>query len=243
MLKPIRTPMIVLALAALLALPVLAFAQEGTPVTPTQRSITVSGTGQASGAPDIAYITLGSEATDPNPSNVFNSVNTTIRAVRAALAGLNIAEADIQTSSFNMWAQDEYDASGGRTGNRVYYAQNILTIKVRDIAVTGEVIRVAVDAGANVIQGLMFGLSDPNALMSQARTAAIADAQARAQQLAQALGVTVGEVILVTEGTVPSNVPLPNVRGQMADAVVSAQVAPGSLSVQVDVTVTFAIGS
>lgn len=243
MLKSSRFFVLALSLAALLALPIIAFAQDGSIMTPTQRSITVSGSGTASGAPDIAYITLGAEARDPNPSTAFNQANDRIRAIRDALAGLNIAPEDIQTSSFNMWAQDIFDSSGNATGERTYYVQNVISIKAREIERAGEVIRAAVDAGANIIQGLSFGVAEPDALMTEARAAAIADARARADQLAAALGVSVGEVIAVIEGVVPPSVPLPNVRMDvMAGEGGVAQVAPGSFSVSVNVTVSFAIG-
>jgi hypothetical protein len=242
MLKLFRLPIIVTVLALAFIAPALALAQEGTTVIPAQPSITVSGTGTASGAPDIAYITLGAEARDPNPATAFNQANDTVRAIRDALAGLNIAPEDIQTSSFNMWAQDIYDAGGNATGERTYFVQNVLSIKVREIERAAEAIRTAVDAGANVIQGLSFGVADPNTLMSEARAQAIADARARAEQLAAGLGVQVGDVIAVVEGVLPAPGPLANARMDvMAGDGGAAQVAPGSFSVTVNISVSFAI--
>jgi hypothetical protein len=98
-------------------------------------------------------------------------------------------------------------------------------------------------AGANTLNGLSFGISDMKALEAEARTAAVADARERAQQLADAFGVTVGEVVSVSEsfGSFPL---FADFGGAKLDAIGGAapSVSPGQLSVSVQVNLSFAIG-
>lgn len=207
-----------------------------------ERTITVSGAGQASGTPNVAYLVLGVDVTNSDPTEAFNAVNNGINAVRDAVMALSVAREDIQTTGFNMWAQDSYDPqTGAPNGERTYRAQNMLSITVRDIATTGEVITAAINAGANSINGLNFGIADTSALAQDARLKAIDDARSRAQQIAQALGVTLGEPVKVDEtisgGPIASQVAYAAVGGGGG-----ASVSEGQLTVNVQLTITFAIG-
>ena len=214
---------------------------QDTPVS--SRTITVSGTGQALGAPDIAYIQLGTDQSNSDPAAAFQSANDVMNAVRDAVTGLGVAASDIQTTTFNIWVQDNTDSSGNPTGERTYHAQDIVTITVRDVTKTGDVISAAIGAGANNINNLSFGIADPTELANQARAMAIADAQSRAQQIASTLGVTVGPVMTVNESVSSDGQPQPMAMAYAASAGGGAPVNQGQLTVSVQVTITFAIGS
>ena len=164
------------------------------------RTITVTGFGRSAGAPDVAYVSLGLQITDENPSTAFSRANDGIAAVRDAIIALGIAPEDLQTTGFNMWMQDTFDPQSGiPTGGRTYNAQNLLTITVRDVAITGNVVTAGIEAGANIINGLNFGIADTSSLSQTARVNAIQDARERAAQIAGALGLTVGEPLRVDE--------------------------------------------
>ncbi|MCA9891410.1 MAG: SIMPL domain-containing protein [Anaerolineae bacterium] len=204
----------------------------------TPRTIAVSGNGTASGTPDIAYLQIGTEQTNSDPAAAFSSANDVISALQQAVVDLGVDATDIQTSAFNMWVQTNTDNSGNSTGESTYHAQNMLTICVRDVTQAGDIISAAVNAGANNINGLNFGIADPTALANQARDIAIADAQARAQQIASALGVNVGPAITVNESVSGGAQPL--AARAFSAGVGGASVRQGQLSVNVQVTITFA---
>jgi uncharacterized protein YggE len=223
------------AIVMILALALPAAAQEAM----TGRTITVTGFGSASGTPDIAYISLGVQFNDADPTAAFNRVNSGIAAVRQAMLEMGIEERDLQTSGFNMWVQEMYDPSGMATGNRTYNAVNMLTITVRDITKAGDVITAGIDAGANMINSLNFNISDPSGLAQEARVEAVADARARAEQLAGLLGLTVGEVVSVDESV--QGGALPEARFAISAGMGGGgSVSEGTLAVNVQVTVTFA---
>lgn len=232
--KKLAAFLLLAAMALVFALP--AAAQDNTET----RTITVSGFGQTYGAPDIANVMLGVDAASEDPTEAFNQVNAGVDAVREAVIALGVAPEDIQTSGFNMWAQDGFDPQTGMpTGGRTYRAQNMINVTVRDIAMTGEVVTAAINAGANSINGLTFGIDDTDAMAAESRTEAIADARARAEQIAAALGATLGDAIHVDESV--SSVPMPQAAFNtgMGGGGGDASINEGQLVVSVQLTITF----
>ncbi len=206
-------------------------------------SITVTGSGQASGAPDVAYINLGTDTVNADVAQAVQQANDNMAAIIDAIVATGIAKEDIQTVNFNVYPEDRYGADGQPTGERVYHVQNALNVTVRDISQVGTVIDTGLGAGANSVNGLNFGIADTSDLEQSARLDAVADARQRAQQLADAFGVTLGDPIIIQEtntgGTPP---PLYAAQASVAGAG-GAQITPGQLQVSVQVTVTFAISS
>ncbi len=209
------------------------------------RTITVNGFGEVFGAPDTAYINLGVDRSDADVTAAVEGARQTLAAVVDALVSEGgIAPNDIQTSGFFVYAEDRFDPMTGRpTGERVYRAQLSISVTVRDIDAASSVISLALNAGANSLNGLNFGIADTGALEADARLQAVADARERAQRLAEAFGVTLGEVISISEGVqLPGPVPFPGGRAPaMADGLGGSNINPGQLGVSVQLAVTFAI--
>jgi uncharacterized protein YggE len=245
-LKPLSA-MTLAALAVLIALslagglaPVSAqSANSGLPVN----AITVSGSGVARGAPDVAYISLGVDISDADVISAVAAANARMAAITDAVRGAGVAADDIQTISFNVWTEERFDPpSGTPSGERVYRVNNAFNVTVRSIADAGAVIDAALKAGANTVNGLTFGIDDSRALESEARIKAIADARRRAEELAQALGLKVGAPIIVAEVTSGGWGVSPAARADMAmGGSMGPQITPGQLSVTVNVEVTFAL--
>lgn len=232
----LKRTLIIMIIAALGLLTAGITAAQDYPVS----SLTVDGYGQAYGAPDTAYVQLGVQVTNEDVIAAYNQTNETIETVINALVEAGIARADIQTSGLSMYQDTPYNPTTGMPGETtVYYANNSISITVRDISTVGEVISTGVAAGANNINGLSFGISDTSALEQQAREAAVADARARAANLAELTGVTLGDPIVIVESTSGYSGPQPYGRG--AAVMQDASIAEGQLSVGVQVRVTFAL--
>jgi uncharacterized protein YggE len=128
---------------------------------PPSNTITVSGFGEASGAPDIAYVTLGINVVNADVNTAVTEANATTQAIEDALKALGIAEEDIQTAGYNVWPEEQYDpATGMATGERRFRVDSTLIITVRDLTQTGAVIEAGLNAGANSVHGLSFGIED-----------------------------------------------------------------------------------
>jgi uncharacterized protein YggE len=234
--------LVALALAVVLVLPVLAAptAQTGAAIPNT---ITVTGTGEASGTPDVAYISLGVDITNPDAGQAVTDANAQMDTLVEAIRALGVDPADIQTVSFNVWPEDRYDPqTGAPTGERVYHVQNIVNISVRDIAQVGTVIDTGLKSGANSVNGLSFGIDDTSALEQEARLKAVDDARNRAQQLADDFGVSLGQPVVIVESSGNGTIPLYATARLEAVGGGGSSVSPGELSVNMVITVTFAIG-
>jgi uncharacterized protein YggE len=208
------------------------------------RVITVSGSGDAYGSPDVAYVNLGVDVSDADIGKALDSANSTMAAITAAISDVGVDAKDIQTVNYSVYPEDKYDPQTGQsTGERVYHVQTAVNVTVRDITKIGVVMQAGLNAGANTVNGLSFGIADMSSLEHDARIKAVDDARNRAQQLADAFGVKLGDVISVSESF--GSVPVQTFARANALAVAASapQISTGQLSVNVQVSVTFAIGS
>ncbi|TJV74216.1 MAG: DUF541 domain-containing protein, partial [Mesorhizobium sp.] len=73
-----------------------------------------------------------------------------------------------------------------------YQVTNTLSVRIRDIDKTGEILDRAVSLGVNQGGGISFSNEDPTATLTEARKKAVADAMAKARTLAEAAGVSIG---------------------------------------------------
>ena len=121
---------------------------------------------------------------------------------------------------------------------------NNLGITVRELSKVGAVLDAAIGAGANSIQGVRFSLAEPEPLQSDARAAAVTNARAKAEELAELTGVTIGHVVSVSEvvgngGYYGSNFDsLNSLKMGMGGA---GPITPGELELSLDLEVVYAI--
>jgi hypothetical protein len=204
--------------------------------------IAVSGQGEATGTPDVAYVSLGIESMSEDLSEAIGRANTVMSDVQAAVTGQGVEEKDMQTESFNVWLEEVRNPQTGEpTGRVIYHVSNSLRVTVRAIDTTGGVIGAALDGGANRVNSLSFGIDDTTTLEAEARSKAVADARARAEQLAEALGVTLGAPVNVSE-SFSSIVPPPSPRYEAAmDSASIPPISSGELTITMLVNVSFAI--
>ncbi len=231
--------LVVSACAPLAPLP--AQAQSTDPAPTVNRTISVSGTGLAFTTPDKAMISIGVQTRDKDAGKAVDNNTAAMTKIMAALKAQGIVDKDLQTQNFSISPQYEYDSSGNPTGAVNYVVDNTLVATVRNLPKLGATLSAAVSAGANNIYGISFGVQDPSALQAAARDLAVADARARAEALAKAAGVTLGDVISISE-SIGYSAPSPIYARDMAQAAsAEVPVAAGEQTVSVDVSVTFAI--
>ena len=237
-----NTVLIVILVAVLVLITACA---SGTPAvsgdSEETRTINVSGQGEAAAAPDVAYVSLGIDNRGGDLGEVIAAANTTMAEITEAVLAEGVEEKDIQTASFNVWVETPRDERGNPSGQEIYHVSNIIRITVRDIVTTGDVIGAALDAGANEVHSLSFGIDDTSELEAEARAAAVEDARARAEQLADGLGVTLGGPVSVSESYAAVPVPRADYAYAFAEAAGAPPIAEGELTVTVNVNVSFAI--
>ena len=156
--------------------------------------------------------------------------------VIAALKKQGIAEKDIQTSNIDLNPQYAYEQNKPPrlTG---YQAVNQVAIRVVDLKKLGGALDAVVGAGANQINGVSFGLQNPEAAENAARREAVKALAAKADLYAQAAGYRVGRLVNLSEGGGYSpQPPMPMARMMMAKAdAAPTPVQGGELSVRIEV--------
>ncbi|NHB77525.1 SIMPL domain-containing protein [Rhodobacter calidifons] len=201
------------------------------------RTISVTGTGTVEAAPDMATLMIGVTTQGDTAAAALAANTAATDAVIARLTASGIEARDMQTSNLSInpnWTG--YDSSAPRISG--YVASNMLTVRVRKLDTTGAVLDAAVADGANTLNGLTFGLADPEPAYAEARKEAVADARAKAELLAGAAGVSLGAVLSIADGGAMTD-PAPMYREAVSAAPVP--VVGGELGLVATVTLTFAI--
>jgi uncharacterized protein YggE len=166
----------------------------------SERSITVVGEGQVKIQPDMAQVNIGIEVISDTVKGASSLGADTMAAVMTALKEQGVADKDMQTSGYSVWVERPYGPDGPAPDRApIYHVSNSVSVTIRDLDKVGSVLDAAIEAGANNIYGVTFSLVDPTPLMAQAREKAVADAQAKAQDLAELNGVNLGDVVSVSE--------------------------------------------
>jgi hypothetical protein len=203
-----------------------------------RRTITVSASGEASMAPDIATVHVTVEATADDAETARSTLADDASSVRQALLDAGVAEDDIQTTRYAIYP--EYDRE--REDVTGYRATHAYEITVRNPENAGSVIDTAVGAGADRVTGVQFGLSE--ATRQDVRTQAIEAAMANAKQDATAVA-TAGDVTLGPVHTASVSTQSAVFRGveyaSAGDAGGATKIDSGPVEVRVQVTVTYQI--
>ena len=204
-------------------------------------SIVVTGNGIVRADPDVAYVRLGVTSRARNAREAQAQTNAAIAKFYDALAALRIDRKDIQTSqlTLNPYYENQPNQMPRIAG---YEASNVLTVRLTDFSKIGPVIDAGVDTGVNNMQGVSFGIVDDTRARLEALRNATREARAKAEAIASALGVQLGDVLMVNEGGgyIP---PMPMYdRGMVAEMKSEgAIVSPGQMDVNANVTIRFAI--
>jgi len=208
------------------------------PAATQGRTITVVGGGTASGAPDRATAQLGIETQSTTPDQATRANNDQMTKLIAALKAAGIDEQDIQTTNYSVYTEQRFKPETGEaTGEIIYHASASVSVIIRDISQVGMVLDKAVAAGANNISGVSFSVADTTKLEASAREKAVADARARAADLARLFGVEVGDVATISEVVTNSPVPMYDRATGMGGG--GAPIQPGQLSISTQLQVTF----
>lgn len=236
-----------------------------------QTGISVSGNGEAKAKPDIARANLGVEVRAATVEQATAEANTRMAAVVAALKQSGIADKDLRTHNYSINFEQEPTPPPGpmpmpatapaRTKDKAsaeaapapapeapavrgfYRVSNMVEVTIRDLTQVGQILARATEAGANNVWGISFELEDPYALRAQARAQAMERAKQSAADLARLAGVTLGEVVAVSESEGGGYVPMmKSMRGGAEMSMASdVPVEQGEITISHQVQLTYAL--
>jgi len=160
----------------------------------------------------------------------------------AALIDNGVAEKDIQTQYFSIRQITKWDRETEEEVVVGYRVTNMVTAKIREIDKAGAIIDAVAEAGGDLtrIDGISFSVDDPSAYYEEARQKAMADAEAKAEQLAELAGVTLGKPTYISEGISYPIYPR-DYMYEMAGAAPETPISPGEMEISLTVQVVYAI--
>jgi len=164
-----------------------------------------------------------------------------MEGVFSAITAAGIDRRDMQTSQFNVGpvGQDRRSAPNNQPKITGFQVNNLLRIKVRNVARVGAVIDALATAGANRFNSISFQIENPAPLLDQARMNAVKDARRKAELMARAAGVKLGPVLSISDAQRPRDGRF----GMMEMAAMSkaAPIAEGEVALTAQAYVIFAI--
>ena len=189
--------------------------------------------------PDIVTVSAGVTTQARSAVEAMRLNAQAMTSVIDRIKQLGIAERDIQTTGINLGAQYDYNQQTQRQVFRGYQASNRVSVKLRQIDRTGEVLDALVAAGATDLGGPDWSIEDDTAARAQARRQAMETARAQALEYARAAGYSDIRVLEISE-TIASQPPMPYLRAVRAEAAdASTPVQPGLVQAGVTVRVTY----
>ncbi len=250
---PFAAPIAALALSgALLVSAPIAAAQGGDDSPPAafeRPALVVTGVGVVEAPADQVRIVLsvrteGDE--DASPREVTNENSRKMRDVMKALTRAGVSEEDIETSRFNvqpMYNRPRRDAARVIVGYRV---ENEIRVITQDLEQAPVFIQAALDAGANRVSSVSYGLADERLRRRQAIIKAMQTARDDAEAAAAAASVSLERIRRIELNQPRFNRPQPVLRAQRAfDADEQSTPPPpleaGKIEVTAQVTIVYEI--
>ncbi len=205
------------------------------------RTISVSGSSSLKVAPDKATVNVSIEtvAKDAKEASAQNAV--IMNKIQKDVMALAIPRDKIKTTNYNL--SPSYDYNNGKQKLTGYRVSNEILVTVDNIDMVGNVIDTAINAGANNVNSVEFGLKDSEAYKDKALQQAIFDAKRKAQTIAAALGKSIVNIQSVSAND--SFVEFRTLNNAMyaakaADSVgASSPIQAGDISVKANVSVVF----
>ena len=199
-------------------------------------AVLTSGDAIVSKKPDLAIVAAGIESQQSTAAAAQSDLASKTAKLVGRIKALGVADKDLGTTGY--WVGPVYSSTGQTI--TAYRASQQLQIKWHNVDTVGKTLDAIVQEGGATNISVSFGLADPKTAQAEARSLAIADARSKAQAMASAAGVKLGQVIRISDLSTASRPPTPLSFGATAIRQ-DTQVPVGQMEVQVTVEVDFGI--
>ena len=163
------------------------------PEADTDRTLTVTGSASLDQKPDTAEVRLSVRTEAPLAKDATSTNQRLLAAVIDRLRGLGIKDQDMRTAAWNLMPQYEYQEKPSPNPPRVigYQVQATLAVRTAGVDHVGDLIDAAVAGGANGVESVSYFVQDAGAVEDQLLLQAVKAARAKADLMAQQLGVRI----------------------------------------------------
>lgn len=213
-------------------------------VSQQNTGIWVTGDGKVTVTPDVAILNLGVESQAATVELAQQQARESMAAVMAELDRLGVDKKDIRTQSFTISPVYEWVEIEKKQQLTGYQVTNMVTAKVRKVEDAGTIIDAVAVAGGDYtrITSVDFTVDDPTPYYEQVREKAMADAKAKAEQLADLSRVGLGKPTYISEGGIVA--PIYRDVKEAASGAVPApttSVTPGEIDITLSIQVVYSI--
>jgi len=167
------------------------------------RTLSVSAEGKVVAKPDVAFVSFSVISEGKDTKVISDENNTRMTKVTTFLKEQGIDEKDIKTTEYILspvYSQRAMLSSVSFTPTIASYSlTQTVQVKIRDFSKVSGVVGQLVPMGVNRVQSVSFGIDDPEMYRAQARIEAIAKAKEKAEAMAEAADISLGDVVNVSE--------------------------------------------
>ncbi|MCW7073013.1 MAG: SIMPL domain-containing protein [Methanophagales archaeon] len=192
---------IIATLVICLAIVCVAYINPGVNATSGEgnSTISVSGTGIIKTEPNQAKVYLGVETQSGNVTEALEENSLKMQSIIKAIKKLGIPKGSIETTYFSVYPIRDYEKSGEDIIG--YRASNEITVELHDLDKIGTVIEEAMNAGANKVRRIEFGLTEDKKreVKNEALKEACKDARTKADAIASGLGLKITRIATARE--------------------------------------------
>ena len=208
---------------------------------PIERAVVASGEATVRRVPDLAVVSLSVTVTDKRPASARDVANRRASAILARLRELGVPDADVQAPALTV--HPTYDYSRGPAKVTGFEAARPMMIRVRDVELLGTILDELVVGGATRVHGTSMELSDREAASREALAGAVAAARGRAEALAAAAGLSLGEPLRIEEDVGEMPTPMPRMAMLRAAGTEAAptEIAAGEVEITARVRAWFSM--
>ena len=212
-----------------------------------QQAISVAGRADLSVAPDEATVYISVITKEPTAKRAQEENARLMNTVMEALGEAGLDEDQMETTRFSLYPRQTYDRTTGKYKDEGFEATHTLELSLDDVEKVGDYIDVAVRNGATSVERVSFSLSPElqKATNDDVLGKAAGEARDKAESIADALGVSLGEVVGVSESNfdyMPFDYyPEATMAMDEGVAVKSTSISPEDVSVRASVQVSYAI--
>lgn len=205
------------------------------------KNIIVHGTASITLKADYGSINLGVNTKGATVAEAQAANSETMDKVIAAIREQGVAEEDIVTNSFNVYANYDYQYSKLTEGESVsgYQVENMLMVTVRDLSKISKVLDAAMGAGANQSYGITFSSSKQTEAYDEAMKTAAKDGARKAELLAVTMDKTLGELVNMEEKEYSYNLYGGSAMYKAEDAAAGTPILAGQIVVNATVSLTY----
>lgn len=202
------------------------------------KTVTVQGEGTASGAPDQATFDVEVQLQGEASKEIVASANGSMNEILEKLKALKIAEKDLQTQGYSV--NRNYQYVNGKSKLSGYTVTNRLRVLLHNVDQVQDVMGALADMESVQVNGPTFGFAKPDQLQIEALRAAVENAHAKAEALAEAAGAELGPVFSIQQngGGEPIVRPMMMAAAKAMDTAAPIEKGTNEVTAQVEVVYT-----